>query len=682
MSENLLSHETSPYLCLHKDNPVHWRPWGAEALAEAREKNKPILLSIGYTACHWCHVMNRESFSDPEVAALMNELFVAIKVDREERPDLDQIYQTASLQMGHSGGWPLTMFLTPDTKPYVAGGFLTPEDKQGKPGLKRVLRDLARMYAEEPTRVEETHQTVARAMEDLWGRDMRTAGLPAATLEHYSVRIGQRFDVFYGGIIGAPKFPNSTLVEFLFRGYLRTGAPQLQQLARTSVDYMSLGGMYDHVGGGYHRYSTDERWLVPHFEKMLYDNAAAISLLTLLWQNNRVKLYADRVEETIAWLLREMRADGGFASSIDADSEGEEGRFYVWSEAEIDAALAGTFAQRFKQVYNVTRAGNFESRNVLHRLGNVVLGLSDADEALLKKQRELLLAARAKRVAPQRDDKVLTDWNGMTITALAQAGAAFRRPEWIQEAVKTFDFIVATHGEGDRLCHSSRGGKCHHIGFSDDYAQMARAAYTLYEATGEKHYLERAQAWVKVLDTHFWDDQKGGYFYSADDDESLIARARSFIDQNTPAANGVMVDVLAHLYFATGDQAYRDRSNLLLQAFSGELAARFTACGAYLNGLDTIIAGLQIVIVGPRANAKTRELIAAVNGRALPTRTIVVVDPDENLPEAHVAYGKKMQGGQPTAYICQQQNCSAPIVSAVALSQMLQFPAQQAAGRA
>jgi uncharacterized protein len=682
MTENLLAKETSPYLLLHKDNPVHWRPWGPEALAEAKEKNKPILLSIGYTACHWCHVMNHESFADPKIGEQMNDLFVNIKVDREERPDIDQLYQTASIHMGHSGGWPLTMFLAPDGKPYLAGGYMPPERSQGRNAFRDVLTEAARIYREDPDRVGRTTETVQTSLADLWLRDFRTASFPNSVLEYTTIRIGQRFDVFYGGIIGAPKFHSSGLIEFLFRGYLRTAAPQLQQLARTAVDAMSLGGMYDHLGGGFHRYSTDERWLIPHFEKMLYDNAEIVDVLTLLWQNNRIRLYAERVEETIGWLMREMRVGDGFASSIDADSEGEEGRFYLWTEAEIDAALAGTFSQRFKQVYNVTRGGLFQGRNVLHRLGTTGLQLSDADEALLKKQRELLLEARNKRVAPMHDNKVLTDWNAMAIAALAHAGAAFRRADWIAQAVKTFDFIVKHLGDGERLYHSLSNGKRQHMAFSEDYAQMARAAYVLFETTGEKRYLDHAQTWVRVLNTHFWDNQNFGYFYTADDDEPLIIRARMAADQSTPSANGVMVGVLVQLNAATGDRSYIERANALLQAFSGELGNRYVSYGAYLNGLDTIASNTQIVIVGPRSNAKTQELIAAVRGRSIPATVVIVVDPAETHAETHVAYGKTMQGGVPTAYICQQQNCSAPITSPVALSQMLQLPVQAVAGRA
>ncbi|MBV9063963.1 MAG: thioredoxin domain-containing protein, partial [Alphaproteobacteria bacterium] len=368
MSRNLLDAETSPYLLLHKDNPVHWRPWGEAALQEAQEQNRPILLSVGYTACHWCHVMNEESFADPETAALMNELFIPIKVDREERPDIDQIYQTAANAMGTMGGWPLTMFLTPQGEPYFAGTYFPREQRFGQPPFRNVLQEVARVYHEQPEPVANAAARVQQAYTNLWGRDLR-GQLSGAILDDVSLGIARKFDIFFGGTIGAPKFPTYGLIEILWRAYLRTGAEQFNQLVQTTMANICMGGVYDHLGGGLHRYSVDERWTVPHFEKMLYDNAQFIDLLTMMWQHNRVPTFRMRIEETIGWLLREMMVEHGFASALDADSEHEEGKYYVWSEAEIDAALAGTFVQKFKEVYNVRREGNFEGRNILHRIG-------------------------------------------------------------------------------------------------------------------------------------------------------------------------------------------------------------------------------------------------------------------------------------------------------------------------
>jgi len=675
MSQNQLAQETSPYLLLHKDNPVHWRPWGTDAFAEAEAQNKPILLSVGYTACHWCHVMNHESFADAETAEMMNSLFVNVKVDREERPDIDQLYQTAAQTMGTQGGWPLTMFLTPKGEPFFPGTYFPKEERFGQPSFKRILQEVSRIYREQPEPVAGTIARVQQSLANIWGRDMR-GDLNPLVLDMSAIHIAQRFDIFYGGPTGAPKFPTTTSLELLWRAYLRTGAAQFFQVVQTSLDNMCMGGIYDHVGGGFARYATDERWLVPHFEKMLYDNAQLVDVLTLVWQHNRNPLYRDRIEETISWVLRDMKVGNAFASSFDADSEGEEGKYYVWTEPEIDAALAGTFSQRFKQVYNVRREGNWEGKNILHRIGGAVYPLPDADEALFKRQRELLLAARAKRVAPLRDDKVLADWNGMMIAALAHAGAAFNRRDWIDAGIKAFDFIVKTMSDGDRLYHSWRDGKHHHTAFADDYAHMARAALALWEVTQDERFLDRAKAWTNVMNEHFWDMQTGGYFQTSDDSEVLFYRPRTVFDQAVASANGTMLVVLAKLYFATADIAYRDRSNALVGAFSGELGRAFASMAAFINGLETIMTGLQIVVVGPKGHAKTQELLAAVHGRSITHRTLMVVEPDEVLPEGHPAFGKTMQNGQPTAYVCVRNTCSQPITNAVQLSQTLQLPAR------
>jgi uncharacterized protein YyaL (SSP411 family) len=674
MTRNMLDQETSPYLLRHKDNPVHWRTWGPDALAEAEETGKPILLSVGYSACHWCHVMEAESFRDSETAALMNELFVNIKVDREERPDIDHIYQTAAQALGLAGGWPLTMFLTPQGDPYYAGAYFPKEDRAGQPSFKTILPEVARIYREQPDPVANTAARVHQTFANLWARDLH-GPIDGSVLDQAAIHIGQRFDIFYGGMTGTPKFPNATLVELLWRGHLRTGLMQFTLLALTTIDNVCRGGTYDHVGGGFSRYSVDERWFQPHFEKMLYDNALLVDVMTLMWQHNRSPLYRERIEETITWVLREMMVEKAFASSIDADSGGEEGKYYLWSEAEIDAALMGTFVQRFKQVYDVRREGNFQGRNILHRT-TTPYPLPEADEALLRRQRELLLSQRLKRTPPVRDDKVLADWNGLMIAALANAGAIFRKPQWVTAAIEAFDFVVKVLGDGDRLYHTWRNGKRNHPGLSDDYAHMIRAALALWEATNDRQYLDRAHRWAFVLNEHFWDGQNGGYFQTPDDGEQLIIRVRNVFDQATPCANGVMIGLLAKLHFATADSAYRDRCNALIQAFSGEIGRSYTSMGAYLNGLEIALTGLQVVIVGPANNPKTQELVSAVLGRSLPNRLLMVVDPGDPLPEAHPAHGKTMQNGQPTAYVCQRSTCSAPIINPVTLSQVLQLPAK------
>jgi uncharacterized protein YyaL (SSP411 family) len=678
MSQNLLARETSPYLLLHKDNPVHWRPWGPEALAEAAAANKPVLLSVGYTACHWCHVMNRESFADAETAALMNQNFVNIKVDREDRPDIDQIYQAAANAMGHTGGWPLTMFLTPKGVPFFAGSYFPKEERQGMPAFKKVLTDVSQLYREQPEPVSQNADRVMQHLNTLWQRDMR-GPIDASAIEAAAVRIGQRFDIFFGGPLGTMKFPSVTQLDVLWRAFLRNGSSQFMQLVSTTLDNMLLGGLCDHVGGGFARYCTDERWMVPHFEKMLYDNAMILDMMVSVWQFNRNVLCRLRIDESVAFLLRDMMVEDAFASSLDADSEGVEGKYYVWTEAEIDAVLAGTFVQRFKAAYNVRREGKFEGKNILHRLGSTApFPQSDADEALLKKQRELLLAARQKRVPPLRDDKVLADWNGLAISALANAGAALQRPEWTNAAIKAFDFVVRTLGDGDVLHHAWHRGKRGARGFADDYAHMIRAALVLWELVGDKRYLDHAKRWARTMNEHFWDEKSGGYFFTSDDADPLIVRTRMLFDQPVASANSTMIAQLARLYQATTEDDYIKRADALFKAFGGEASRAFVSSGSYFSALETALAALQIVIVGPNTHPKTHELAAAVLGRSLPNRLLVVVGPDEKLPERHPAHGKAMQNGLPTAYVCQRGTCSAPITNPVTLSQALQLPLRPA----
>ncbi len=674
MSTNRLAEETSPYLLLHKDNPVHWYPWGQEAFAEAEASGKPILLSIGYTACHWCHVMNSESFADANTAALMNDNFVNVKVDREERPDIDQLYQAAAQTMGYQGGWPLTIFLNPKGEPFFVGGYFPNEERFGQPPFTRVLEDISKKYKENAEAVATDATNITAAVGAIWSRDLRGPFDPRL-LDILSVHVAQRFDIFYGGVTGAPKFPNAAVVETLWRSFLRTGAMQFPQLVQITLDTMCLAGVYDHVGGGFHRYAVDERWLVPHFEKMLYDNAQMVDLLTTVGVHNRVPLYKVRVEETIGWVLREMMVGDAFAASLDADVDGEEGAYYLWTAPEIDATLMGTFAQRFKEVYAILPEGPFNGKNIVARTGGAPFPLPDADEALLKRQRGLLLAARQQiRKAPLRDDKVLADSNGLMIAALANAGASYGNADWIAAARKAFAFITTALADGDHLFHSWCAGKPSHTAFSDDYAHMARAAIALFEATSDKQYLDYAKRWTAVLNESFWDDATGGYFLTAANDTPLIHRVRTVYDAATPSANGVMIGVLAKLYLATGDVSHRDRAGNIVGAFAGDVGRSFLAMGTYINGLETLIAGLQIVIVGPHDAQKTRELVTAVLGRSLPNRLLLVVEPNEELPEGHPARGKKMENGQPTAYVCQHQNCSAPIANPVTLSQVLQLP--------
>src|SRR5579871_3789982 len=458
--DNLLRHESSPYLLQHADNPVHWRPWGAAALAEAREGNKPILLSIGYAACHWCHVMAHESFEDPDTAALMNSLFVNIKVDREERPDIDHLYMSALHALGEQGGWPLTMFIAPDGAPFWGGTYFPPEPRWGRPSFRQVLQGVSEAWRSDDKMV--SHNTAA-LRRVLAGMSQANPGeLPTPVhLDAVSSALLRLNDPEQGGLRGAPKFPNPPIFRFLWQNAFRTGESEGQDALHLMLQRMSQGGIYDHLGGGFSRYSTDAIWLVPHFEKMLYDNAQLLELLALAHADRPDPLYAERATETVEWMMRDMTAErvagrAAFAASEDADSEGEEGRFYVWTEAEVDTLL-GDASPAFKRAYDVTPGGNWEGHTILRRVTDVG---SPAEEAALARSRAVLFQARAKRVRPGRDDKVLADWNGLAIAALARASVVFRRPEWLARAEEAQDFILTEMSAADgRVQHAWRLGR-------------------------------------------------------------------------------------------------------------------------------------------------------------------------------------------------------------------------------
>jgi uncharacterized protein len=667
---NRLDQATSPYLLQHKDNPVHWTTWGPEAFAEARRRDVPVLLSVGYAACHWCHVMAHESFEDPATAAVMNELFVNIKVDREERPDVDTIYQSALALLGESGGWPLTMFLTPAGEPFWGGTYFPPTARYGRPGFVDVLRSVHGTYKRQPETVAKNVGALKEALAKLSAS--RAGGLPGVDdLDRVARRLAREVDPFFGGFGSAPKFPNVPGFLLLWRAWLRTGQRPFLEAVTNTLDRMSQGGIYDHLGGGFARYSVDEEWLVPHFEKMLYDNAELIELLTLVWQDVKAPLYRARVEETVGWLAREMTVTGGgFASSLDADSEGEEGRFYVWTEAEIDRVL-GEASPAFKRAYDVTALGNWEGHTILNR-SRYPSAPSDEEEALLARARAKLLEARAARIRPGFDDKTLADWNGLMIAALAQAAFAFHRPDWLAMARTAFAYVERVHGDprpgrGDRLLHAARDGRAQHAGLLDDYAQMTRAALALFETTGEAAYLDRARAWSETLDRHFRDRDNGGYFLTPDDGEALIVRTRSAHDNATPSGNGTQAANLARLWFLTGDAVWRDRAEAVIAAFSGDIGRSPMAFATLLNAAELLQSALQVVVIGRRDDAATTALLAAVAGVSLPDRILQVIAPEASLPKGHPAAGKGQVDGRATAYVCRGPTCSLPITEAAML---------------
>ena len=659
MTWNRLGKETSPYLLQHRDNPVHWRAWGADAFAAAQAENKPILLSVGYAACHWCHVMAHESFENDEIAALMNEKFVNIKVDREERPDLDTIYQSALAMLGEHGGWPLTMFLTPDGDPFWGGTYFPPSARYGRPGFADVLAQIHRLWREAPDKVSSN----VTALRDGLGRFYRAKpgtldALGPDSAGRLARDIVRQIDPVSGGLRGAPKFPQCALFEALWRGWLRDGAADMKTAVQVTCDRMCQGGIYDHLGGGFARYSTDAEWLAPHFEKMLYDNAQLIDLLALVWQGTSAPLYETRLRETVAWVLREMITEGAFAASLDADSDGAEGTYYVWSEAEIDGLLGGG-AAAFKQAYGVSAGGNWEGHNILNRLR--APALDDGAESKLAESRGILLAAREPRERPGWDDKVLADWNGLMIAALANAGAVFGEAQWLAAAARAFAFVCETMTKEGRLLHGWRAGRARHAAMLDDYANMTRAALALFEATGEASYRDQAERWVALLDRHYWDASEGGYFFTADDAERLIVRAKTATDNATPNGNAVMIAVLAHLHHVTGNADYRERAEATAEAFAGQAEASPLAMATYYNALETLTDGLQIVIVGAPAAHDTAALLAVIHKASLPGRVLTVIAPDATLPEAHPAHGKGQTDTKATAYLCRGPTCSLPV---------------------
>jgi uncharacterized protein YyaL (SSP411 family) len=668
IDKNRLGEETSPYLLQHKDNPVHWQGWNAETLEAAKAADKPILLSIGYAACHWCHVMAHESFENPAIAAQMNENFVNIKVDREERPDLDAIYMNALALTGEHGGWPLTMFLTPDGEPFWGGTYFPPEPRWGRPGFPQILTSIAAAYRDKRDDVAKNVAALREGLQRL-GRPQPGEGdapetppeISAGLLDRIAERLLREVDLLNGGIGTAPKFPQAGIFELLWRAWKRTGREPYRDAVLRTLTTISQGGIYDHLGGGYARYATDARWLVPHFEKMLYDNAELISLLTLVWQETHDPLYAQRIAETVGWLEREMvNEQGGFASSLDADSEHEEGKFYVWSEPEVYAVL-GDQADLFKRFYDVDAEGNWEGHTILNRLGHPAL--ADAEtEAALARCRELLLAARAPRVRPGLDDKVLADWNGLIIAALAEAGLTFERADWVTLARRAFGFIGKHMAAPDgRLRHSWRVGKARHPASVDDYANLCRAALSLHEATSDSAYLARARGWVAVLDRHHWDAAEGGYFFAADDTRDLIARVKTAHDAAVPSGNGTMVGVLTRLALLTGEDEYRRRAEAIIATFAGEVARNFFPLATLINNAELALKPLQIVLVGERDDPGLAGLRRAVYRMSLPNRVVLAVAPAEALPEGHPAHGKGLIGGRPAAYVCDGPVCSLPI---------------------
>jgi uncharacterized protein YyaL (SSP411 family) len=674
---NHLAGEASPYLLQHAHNPVEWYPWGPVALARAVAEDKPILLSIGYSACHWCHVMERESFEDASTARLMNELFVNIKVDREERPDLDQIYQLVVQLMRRSGGWPLTVFLTPQQKPFYGGTYFPPEDRHGMPGFSRILRLLADAYRDRRADVELQADELAEAIGKVTGPEAGgDARLGADLLERASTSLLRRFDDEHGGFGDRPKFPNTMPLDVLLRRGALEG--EARTLARTvhALGGMRAGGIFDQLGGGFHRYSTDARWAVPHFEKMLYDNALLLRLYVDAYRATKDPRWAETASRIAEYVVREMVApEGGFYASQDADSEGEEGRFFVWDRAEILGALAGDEARTDLVCarFGVTADGNFEDtgKTVLHesvtseslavKLGRAPSRVrEDLDAAVL-----VLAHAREARPKPFRDEKILASWNGLMIGAMAEAARTLGRPDLLAVAERAFAFVDRVLVDGDRVLRLAKDGIVKRAGFLDDQAFVACAALDLYEATGSPSYVSKARALVDALLTHFADADAGGFFFSPDDGESLLHRAKDPYDQAIPSGASLACLALLRLGSLVGEP-YAARGARELERVAAAALENPFAYGQTLGALDRLVRGsVDVVLVGRRDDPATAALANAVYGAYVPNRTLAWLDAGDPASRAacrELAIGKG-ENTTPAAYVCRGRACSLPITT-------------------
>ena len=669
---NRLIRETSPYLLQHAHNPVDWYAWGEEAFARAKAEDRPILLSIGYSACHWCHVMERESFENEAIARLMNELFVNIKVDREERPDVDEIYMNAVQMLTGRGGWPMTMFLTPDRKPFYGGTYFPPEDRGGLPGFPRILMGVNQAYRERPADVDKSVAQILGTLQRLSQSAESDKPFSATIIAECAAKIAQSYDADNGGLGQAPKFPNAGVYELFLRHYHHSKSERYLEMVSHTLTKMAHGGIYDHLGGGFHRYSVDAKWLVPHFEKMLYDNAQLLRIYSQAYKITGEPLFKSVVDETVAYLLREMlHAEGGFYSTQDADSEGEEGKFFVWTEAEVMELLGADTGAIFCRIYDVSEVGNFEGKNILHP----ILTLDQASKYFQKDTREIdqlmsvakqkLFSARETRVKPFRDEKIITAWNGLVLSGLAEAIKLSPQPSYVDAAKQTIDFIFEKLFHDGFLWHTYKDGQAKLLGFLDDYAFMAVALLDIYEALLDKVVLDRAIALSEIMLREFWDENDGGFFTTGVSHEKLISRAKPIFDASIPSGNAMATQLLLRLYHVTGDDRYYRYAEKILRSYHEAMESQPFGFAHLLCALDFYIEKpKEVVVVGERNEPSINELLTKIHSVYQPNMTIQLMSPTEPLDKVSpLLSGKSQINGQPTIYVCHNFTCSAPVTS-------------------
>jgi len=662
-AKNLLSNETSPYLLQHKDNPVHWRPWSAEALQEARETDRPILLSVGYAACHWCHVMAHESFENPKIAEAMNRHFVNIKVDREERPEIDQIYMAALSATGEQGGWPLTMFLDSDGNPFWGGTYFPPEQRYGRPGFPQVLEAVNAAWENKRTDLLKSATALKSHVETRLSPASGRSASPSALLDDLAPKILRMIDMELGGLRGAPKFPNVPFMRILWLQALQSGDVSSTEAVLFSLKSMLSGGIYDHVGGGLARYATDDQWIVPHFEKMLYDNAQLLRMLCWAYGETQNELFRYRIEETVGWLLREMRdVNGAFISSLDADTEGVEGQTYLWTEGELNSVL-GADANRFLEVFSLAQPEGWEGAPILHRRLTPESQGRETETAL-RSMLDRLLEARNSRAQPGRDDKILVDWNGLTITALSEAGRTLGRRDWIEAAQTAFRFVCESMDHG-RLPHSIRAGNRVFPGLTSDYACMISAAAALYQATGDATLLAQADAWRTVLDEWHADADATGYFLTASDAGDVPMRIRGDVDEAIPSATSQCIEALLALSVLHNGALGAHLGHVIEKALGRAASQTYGQAGTvYAAALAE--EPMKLVMVEPDAE---QVFVPVANRHLDPRRFDIVLSGAKEALE--LPGGVTVDPTRKAAYLCVGQTCLPPFDTANALEEAL-----------
>jgi len=666
MSENKLGHESSPYLLQHAKNPVHWHAWNEEALGRAKKENKPIFLSVGYSSCHWCHVMAHESFEDEEIAKIMNENFVNIKVDREERPDLDDIYQKACQMTTGQGGWPLSVFLTPDQRPFYVGTYFPALDSYGRPGFGSLCRQLAQSWKEKPKDIEKAADSFMQNLGKLQ-QHQASSEIDKSILDEAAINLLQIADATYGGFGQAPKFPNASNLSFMFRYSKLSGISKFQKFALLTLKKMAKGGIFDQIGGGFHRYSTDARWLVPHFEKMLYDNALLPIVYSEAYQITKDPFFGNVVKKTLDYVIREMTSSGGtFFSAQDADTNGEEGQTFVWKKQEIEKIL-GQDSEIFCIYYDVTDGGNFEGNTILANNINASslgfkFGKSEPEiENLISKCSEKLLEIRNKREQPGKDDKIITSWNGLMVSAFLSGYRITDDSKYLDAAKQSIDFFESNFEKNHILHRTFKNAEPKLNGYLDDYAYMANASVDMFENTSQPKYLSFATNLANYLITHFWDDSTNGFFFTSDDHEKLIMRPKNNYDLSMPSGNSVAAYVLLKLYHITQNKQFLEIAKKIIESQAISAAENPFAFGYLLNALYLYYQKpTEITII----NGKNSELVSSLRKKFLPESIMVLVENQSNLEalSKHPFFsGKEFQNDKTTVFVCKNFSCSLPL---------------------